>query len=79
MEMATLVSYNAGMAGSPWKMAAVMLKQLKMKGFKSETLACFFLKGKIEESFFLIMGGNSWCRGVGHKGVMLNQSFFFFF
>ena len=26
----------------------------------------------------MIMGGNSWYRGVGHKGVMLNQSFLFF-
>lgn len=30
----------------------------------------FFLKN-------VIVGGNSWCRGVGHKGVMTNQLFFF--
>lgn len=30
----------------------------------------FFLKN-------VIVGGNSWCRGVGHKGVMTNQLSFF--
>ena len=58
MEIATLVSYNAGMAGSPWKMAAVMLKQLKMKGFKSETLASnVFLEKCDSGRKFLMQGG----------------------
>eukprot|EP00434_Breviolum_minutum_P032953 symbB.v1.2.029151.t3/scaffold3149.1/size62434/4 len=57
MEIATLVSYNAGMAGSPWKMAAVMLKQLKMKGFKSDIIS-------YNSNLSAVAGKNSWCRAL---------------
>ena len=55
------------------------VEAIEDEGVQIRDLGMFFFKGKNwRKFFFLIMGGNSWYRGVGHKGVMLNQSFFFF-